>query len=273
MMSAASHSELFMNKAHAVHSSLPQFLQSARKSRIYRPVTVFCLLALCLGLALSVIMPSAASAEPERDRRNAGGLSTPEPQTLSVQFPDSIHSSVTLPLTVLIGLGDSLNHGTMDATNNVYSSWHGYIQRVSDSLGQVMPIYMRQPFFDLQEQRVFPFEGPTNLAVDGSDIFSIDGVEYYKRVGAPSSYTSKELLRDALSPGSFSSIYDKVLFPLNTWAKRPLTALDASIWLTNILPYVGVNDAILILWSGNNDSSLAALGAGGSKPTYPADPV
>ncbi len=261
-------SALFRKKGNKYGTCLLQLTPPAHRLKIQSRAKFFYRLALYLGLVLSLIIPSAASAEFGRDREYKKGLISPSPDTARLQYPNIVGSSVTLPWTVLIGLGDSLTHGTMDATNNVYNSWHSYIQRVSDSLGQIMPFYMSQPFFDLQEQRIVPFDGPTNLAVDGSDIFSIEGLEYYKRVGAPASFISQELLCDATSPEFFSSKYDKVLFPINIWAGRSLSSLDSAIWLTNALPFVGVNDAFIVLWSGNNDSSLAALGAGGANPSY-----
>lgn len=171
--------------------------------------------------------------------------------------------------TVLIGIGDSLTHGTMDATNNYFNTWHAYLQKVGDALGKASPTFLSQPYFDLQENRMLPSRLPTNLGVDGADIFSIEGIEYYKRVGAGQSYTNMELLSDALSPDSFSSKYDKVLYPTNLNAGFPVSQLDSAIWLLNSgLPAAGINKSVVILWAGNNDSSTAALGAGGSNPAF-----
>ena len=45
--------------------------------------------------------------------------------------------------------------------------------------------------------------------------------------------------------------------------------LDAAKWLlVRKAPRAGIEHAIGLLWIGNNDSSLAALGTGGSNPMY-----
>jgi len=169
----------------------------------------------------------------------------------------------------LIALGDSLTHGTMDATNNYINTSNGYLQKISDSLEQELPLYFHQPFFDLQENRIDPSIIPTNLAVDGSDIFSLEGIAYYKRAGTPESYESKDLLSDRLFPARLKDKYDKVLYPLNLRARQPVSELDSAIWILNEeLPRVGIEKALVIFWSGNNDSGSSALGSGGAKPTF-----
>jgi hypothetical protein len=68
--------------------------------------------------------------------------------------------------------------------------------------------------------------------------------------------------------------YDKVLYPLNLRAGAPVSQLDGAIWLLNeAVPGKGVEDAIVILWIGNNDSSSAALGYGGSNPEFQPIPL
>jgi hypothetical protein len=173
------------------------------------------------------------------------------------------------PLTVLIGLGDSLTHGTMDGTNNAVNTVNAYLQKVSDSIAQVIPLMMRQPLFDLEEKRLPPYQVPTNLGVDGSDIFSMEGFEYYKRVGADESLLSSKYLCDKLLPFLFKDKYDKVLYPINLLAGNSVSTIDSAIWLLNQgLPSVGLTKSLIVFWSGNNDSSKAALGAGGLNPTF-----
>jgi len=173
------------------------------------------------------------------------------------------------PLTIVIGVGDSLTHGTMDGTNNYVYTWNAYLQQVNNALNQSFPSFLSQPYFDFQENRIFPSTKPTNLGVDGADIFSVEGIEYYKRVGASQSYVTTDYMCDALSPDAFNTKYDKVMYPLNLLAGYPVTQLDSAIWiLKNGMPTAGLNNALVFFWMGNNDSSLAALGAGGSNPAY-----
>jgi lysophospholipase L1-like esterase len=178
-------------------------------------------------------------------------------------------NSVAEPPTLLIGLGDSLTHGTMDATNNATNSLNAYLQQVVDSLAQKVPLHFSQPLFDEYENRLQPFRVPTNLGIDGSDTFSLIGLEYYKRVGTSESFFSRELLADRLLPGNLKDKYDKVLYPINLLAKRPISQLGSAAWLLNHgAPSVGIEKALVILWIGNNDSSTAALGTGGRNPAY-----
>ena len=61
---------------------------------------------------------------------------------------------------------------------------NAYLQKTVESLSAVFPLQFSQPLFGFREYRLRPFLTPTNLGVDGSDIFSLEGIEYYKRVGA-----------------------------------------------------------------------------------------
>ena len=174
-----------------------------------------------------------------------------------------------IPQTMLAAIGDSLSHGTMDATNNQLNTSNAYLQKVADGLAEVIPLSFSQPFFDEQEVRIAPFAIPTNLGVDGGDIYSVEGLEYYKRVGAASSYVSGDLLADRLLPGFLKDAYDKVLYPINLLAGHPVSQLDAADWLVNQgAPRAGIERALVVLWEGNNDSSLAALGGGGANPQF-----
>jgi hypothetical protein len=176
--------------------------------------------------------------------------------------------------TILIGLGDSLTQGTMDATDNYVHTQNAYLQRVATSLAKCLPLAFRQPFFTFEETRIQPFLVPTNLGVDGSDSFSMEGVEYSKRVGAAESYVSPDLLANALLPKLQRDNYDKVLYPINLYRRQATSQLDAAIWLLEqAAPAVSVQQAIVVHWIGNNDSSTAALGSGGKNPTFLPIPV
>ena len=182
---------------------------------------------------------------------------------------DSLLAPVYNPALALIGVGDSLTHGTMDATNNTVNTLNAYLQKVADSLGQVVPLGFSQPLFDETGNRVSPFEVPTNLGVDGADLFSLEGLEYYKRVGAEESFLSSDLLCDKWLPQRLKDKYDKVLYPINVLNWRPVSQLDSAVWLLNEgLALDGIDRAVVILWMGNNDSSKAALGAGGKNPEF-----
>jgi hypothetical protein len=169
----------------------------------------------------------------------------------------------------IIGLGDSLTHGTMDATNNTPNTMHAYLQKTVESLSTIFPFQFSQPLYGYREQRLTPFTIPTNLGIDGADIFSLEGIEYYKRVGAGASFPSNDYLCDSSLPFQFQNDYDKVLYPLNLIAGKPVSQIDAALALMN--QQTAPPDeafALLFLWIGNNDSSLAALGTGGSNPSY-----
>ncbi|MFZ3044464.1 MAG: hypothetical protein WA151_01000 [Desulfatirhabdiaceae bacterium] len=169
----------------------------------------------------------------------------------------------------VIGLGDSLTQGTMDATNNSQNTLNAYLQKTVESLSMVVPLQFSQPLFGSWENRLKPFITPTNLGVDGSDIFALEGIEYYKRVGAEASYPTDDYLCDSILPFQSPNNYDKVMFPLNLTAGKPVSQIDAA--LTLMTQQAAIQDesfALVFLWIGNNDSSLAALGIGGTNPSY-----
>jgi len=184
------------------------------------------------------------------------------------------HPALAAADTALLGMGDSLTHGTMDATNNYINTLHAYLQRVANSLGQRIPLTFSQPLFDLDERRLQPFRLPTNLGVDGADAFSLEGLEYYRRAGVDESFLSGDLLADKLLPRLFIDKYDKVLYPINLYARQPVSQVDSAIWLLDqAAPPAGITTALMVFWVGNNDSSTAALGAGSSNPSFLPIPV
>jgi hypothetical protein len=157
----------------------------------------------------------------------------------------------------------------MDATNNTINTQNAYLQKVAHSLGQAVPIIFSQPFFDEAENRVSTSDVPTNLGVDGSDLFSLEGLQYYKRAGVKESFVTPDFLCDKWSPKRFKDKYDKVLYPINVLNWRPVSQLDSAVWLLNEgLAFEGIDRALVVLWIGNNDSSKAALGAGGKNPEF-----
>jgi hypothetical protein len=88
----------------------------------------------------------------------------------------------------------------MDAVNNEVNTRNAFLQLVADKLQAGNTVYFSQPFFDQQENRLRPSD-PHEPSVDGSDLFSLEGLEYYRRAGVDTSFVSKELLGDKLLPG------------------------------------------------------------------------
>jgi hypothetical protein len=175
---------------------------------------------------------------------------------------------------VLIGLGDSLTHGTLDATNNTPNTANAFLQRMANSLSQRLSLVFSQPFLDDNGGRVTPFQIPTNVAIDGEDSFSIDGLEYYKRAGTIESLPSEGNTADATLPVQFEDKHDAVLYPINVLAKKSVSQMQSAEWLlTEWMPKQGLNRALIVYWVGNNDSSTAALGNGGANPTFLPAPL
>ena len=180
-------------------------------------------------------------------------------------------ASASADRVLLVGLGDSITHGTMNATNNYVNAGNAYLQRVADQLATVVPVRFSLPFYAFGEIRKKPFALPTNLGVDGSDSFSIEGLDYYKRLGAtsPPSAVSPALLCDRPFLRPSDDDYDKVLYPINLLAGQPVSQVDAAVWtLTQRVQLEHLQKALVVLWIGNNDSSLAALGGGGANPQF-----
>ena len=168
------------------------------------------------------------------------------------------------PRTLLLGVGDSLTQGTRDATNNAYNTENAYLHKIARQLALVMPVSFAQPFLNEDGNRINPFTIPTNLAVDGEDIFSVEGYEYGQRAGSSWNYLSDEYRCDRLQPYLFADMHDKVLYPINLRARRPVSQVEALIW------HLDRNDgpAWVIFWVGNNDAALSTLGLGGKNPEY-----
>jgi hypothetical protein len=162
----------------------------------------------------------------------------------------------------------------MDGTNNAINTLHAYLQKIAESLGRVTTLRFSQPLFDLEEQRLRPFQVPTNLGVDGADAFSLEGLSYYKRAGVDASFMTEAYLCDKRLPGRLDDKYDKVLYPINVLVHRPVSQLDAAIWHLDRLTAEGNHGkALAIFWVGNNDSSTGALGFGAENPTFAPIPL
>jgi lysophospholipase L1-like esterase len=201
------------------------------------------------GLAVAAMLASPAAAA----QRRAGAAEEP-------------------PRVLLVGIGDSLTHGTMDATNNQLHTQNAYLQKVADKLAEVVTLGFRQPFYDFDEKRLSPFRRPTNLGVDGADSFTVEGLSYYKRSGTTESLLSPSLMCDRALLTGGADDYDKVMYPINLFAGAPVSQMDAAAWtVTNAGPRT--DQAVVVLWIGNNDSSTAALGQGGSNPAVQAIPL
>lgn len=170
--------------------------------------------------------------------------------------------------TVLLGVGDSLTHGTMDATNNATNTLNAYLQKVAESLAAVRPLLFTQPLFDDAGDRISPFQVPTNLGVDGADTFSAEGLEYYLRVGAAESYLTTDYLCDPKLPALLDDSYDRVLYPLNLLTGASASQMDGAEWWLGRVAGAPSLDGIMVLWLGNNDASTAALGSGGLNPSF-----
>lgn len=174
------------------------------------------------------------------------------------------NSFLFLPRTTLLAVGDSLTQGTRDATNNQYHLQNAYLQKVASKLSLVLPLKFNQAWLDVNGNRLNPLTIPTNLGIDGEDIFSVEGYEYYKRAGTSSNYISSDYLCDRLQPYLFTDMHDKVLYPINLLAGKPVSQVDALIWHLNNRS----GPAIVIFWVGNNDAALSTLGLGGKNPQY-----
>jgi len=171
---------------------------------------------------------------------------------------------------LLIGIGDSLTHGTMDATNNTTNTGHAYLQLVADALAGDRSLRFAQPFFDDEtHERSEPSQVPSNLGVDGANLFTAEGLTYYKRVGAEQNETNPDYYCDAIWPQELETKYDKVIYPIDLLAGEPATQIDGVVELLERNAASSRNGpSATVFWLGNNDSSLAALGSGGANPSY-----
>ncbi len=226
-------------------------------------------IAMCLILSVSLMWFAGGSfALAATDVSSSTGVGLVRQSSQAQLSPDAD------ALTMLIGIGDSLTHGTMDATNNYTNTLNAYLQKVAVALKTVMPLSFSQPLFDNNGQRPPPYIVPTNLGVDGADVFTLEGLEYHKRVGADEDVVSERYLADKTFPTEFKDKSDQVLYPINLFAQQDVSQIDSAEWLIEKgAPVIGVDKAAVVLWIGNNDSSLAALGLGGSKPLYFSIPL
>ena len=156
----------------------------------------------------------------------------------------------------------------MDGANNETNTLNAYAQKVYESLALVTEISFQQPLLDAHEQRTNPLTIPTNLGVDGSDIFSLAGLEYYKRAGTELSETVPYYRSNHLLPWRLQDLYDNILYPINVLAAKPVSQLDAAVWLFESANESPDSHVIVLFWMGNNDSSSAALGFGPQNPVF-----
>ena len=176
-------------------------------------------------------------------------------------------SLLELEEIVLIALGDSLTQGTMDITVNLTNTKHSYMQLIVDSIGSIRDISFSQPLLGKRKKRINQFTIPTNISIEATDVFSTEGIEYYKRVGAQESYVNTDYLCKNLMPWRQNTIFEKVLYPINVAAKKTVSQLDAACWLLEQVAHSrGQSKAVVILWLGNMDTSTAATGLGGFAP-------
>jgi len=212
-----------------------------------------------LSVVLLITLPVMGQEHPKKEQK--------------ARFSERQHDPVVQPAfwwsnlrTLLIGVGNSLTQGTRDATNNKINTENAYLQLVYKKLKKVKPLKFSQPFLNEDGNRLKPFTIPTNLGVDGEDIFSVEGIEYAPRDGnADENYLTDEYLCDRLQPYLFADMHDKVLYPINLWAGQPVSQFDALIWRLNNR---WRKPAWVIFWIGNNDAALASLGLGGKNPEY-----
>jgi hypothetical protein len=192
------------------------------------------------------------------------------PPVLAPPCPSHYNKTGSLPELediVLIGIGDSLTQGTMDITVNITNTKHSYMQLIADSIGSIRDISFSQPLLGKNKKRKNPFTIPTNIGIEAADIFSTNGIEYYKRVGAQESSVNTDYLCKNLMPWRQDTIFEKVLYPINLAAKKPVSQLDAACWLLEqVAQSRGKSRAIVILWLGNMDTSAASAGLGGFAP-------
>lgn len=174
------------------------------------------------------------------------------------------------PRVMLIGIGDSLTQGTEDAASTSAGTLNAYLQKVADSLRQVMNLVFTQPLLDDSGNRLLPLSIPTNLGVDGSDIFSVEGIEYYRRAGTAVSYFNPDYFCKRIVPWKLKGDYEKVLYPVNLLSYHPVSQIGSAVWLLNHFQSLSPDNdkAIVVFWTGNNDSSGAALGLGSANPLF-----
>jgi hypothetical protein len=202
-------------------------------------MTLCLLFTVCCGASPVQAAPAAENVQPQAD-------------VIPVYSPLAEVEAGLL----LLGLGDSLTQGTMAGTNNATNTLHAYLQNIAASLAQVSPITFSQPLFNVQEKRLGPFRIPINLGVDGADVFSLDGFEYYKRAGVEESFRTDAYLCDRLLL-PFDNTYDKVLYPINVQARQPVSQIDAAVWhLDRLSQMADGRQALVIFWAGNNYALL-----------------
>ena len=175
---------------------------------------------------------------------------------------------------VLIGLGDSLTQGTMDATINSITTPKAFLQKVHESLAQVQDIELVQPLLTWPESawRPSPFRQILPSAALTSS--ALRGLPMANGRGSGHNRSSSGCLCNGLLPGNFQDIYDKTLYPYNLLQGGPASQIDSAIWLLNFMHRRHAGRAVCILWIGVNDAANAALASGYnlSNPAYIALP-
>jgi len=222
-----------------------------------------------MGLAaLLTLLPAASPAASPAEEDGTGGIAEKSKSRERPGHQEYVGAGADTAgvKRLLIGVGDSLTQGTRDATNNRVHARNAFLHMVYEALkAEGRNPKFAQPWLSVKGRRTNPRAIPTNLGVDGEDIFSVEGIEYGRRVGTPgSNLLTNELMCDPVQAALLQDMHDRVLYPINLQAGKAVSQLDALIWHLNNR----AGPADVVFWVGNNDAGLASLGLGGANPEF-----
>lgn len=143
---------------------------------------------------------------------------------------------------ILINLGDSLTNGVQSGgIANQYAQVNGYTQLLANQMQQVATLLWNNPLLDIRTKRLDPTVIPHNVGVSGA--------------------SSQTLIHETTAENEYMN---ELLQPIPTKMGRPITQLEAAVYVANQYPN---HQKIFTLWIGENDVLETVTAGGGTQLT------
>ncbi len=142
---------------------------------------------------------------------------------------------------ILINLGDSYANGVQGGGINQYTQINSYTQVLANQMGQAVTLQWENPLLSKHGKRLDATVIPHNVSVGGA--------------------TSQSLVHETTAENAYMN---ELLQPIPTKMGRPITQLEAAIYVANLYPN---HQKIFTLWISGNDVLGMVTAGGGTQLT------